>query len=58
MVITYIPLVVCLVGLLIYLLANPQTNPKGLHVGEVMFYLGLAAFLLQCVLGHSFPFPR
>ena len=40
----YLPLLVCLIGLLMYVLAS---NPKINEVGRMMFWCGLLAFLLM-----------
>lgn len=43
----YLPIVVCIVGLVIYLVSNhPKANAIALH----MFWVGLAVFLLN--FGH------
>lgn len=48
----YLPLIVCLVGLLVYLYATSpaaQQNPNRVRLvmlGEKMFFAGLLAFLL------------
>jgi hypothetical protein len=43
MIVATIPLAVCLVGLLLYVLAS---NPKVAEVGRLMFFAGLLAALL------------
>jgi len=44
----YLPLLVCVIGLLMYALC---TNPKLQEVGRIMFWTGLLAFLIGGV-GH------
>ena len=41
--IIFLPLLVALVGLLIFAIT---TNPKAARIGEIMFFCGLLAFLL------------
>jgi hypothetical protein len=45
--IIYLSLLVCVVGLLIYVLST--TNPKVVEIGRTMFWCGLLAFLLESV---------
>ena len=45
----YLPLLVAIVGLLIYVLSN---HPKIPEVGRIMFWTGLLAFLLTFA-GHT-----
>ena len=40
----YLPLLICLIGLLMYVLA---ANPKINEVGRMMFWCGLLSFLLM-----------
>ena len=40
----YLPLLVCLVGIVVYALA---VNPKASQIGLDMFWVGLLAFLLE-----------
>ena len=54
----FIPVLVCLAGLLLYLFSHPVPQPKMMEIGRIMFYLGLAGFLLECVLGHTFEVPH
>lgn len=42
--IIYLPLLVCLVGLVMYALS---TNPKVQSIGKDMFWVGLLVFLAQ-----------
>jgi hypothetical protein len=42
--IVLIPLLVALIGLLMYALAS---NPKLVRIGEIMFFAGLFVFLFQ-----------
>jgi hypothetical protein len=42
--IIYLPLLVCIVGALMYALA---TNPKLVEIGRLSFWVGLLAFLLH-----------
>jgi hypothetical protein len=42
--IVYLPLLVCIIGLLMYFVA---TNPKVATIGLDMFWVGLLAFLLS-----------
>lgn len=42
--IIYLPLLICIVGLLIYALA---TDPKSPTIGLHMFWVGLLAFLIR-----------
>jgi hypothetical protein len=44
--IIYLPLLIGIIGLLIYVLTNPQSNPKVVEIGRIMFWTGLLAFLL------------
>ena len=44
MVVLWLPFVVCIVGLLIYLLVKPELN-KVAEVGRIMFAFGLLVFL-------------
>ncbi len=44
MVIVFLPLVVCIVGLLMYALS---ANPKLVEIGRLMFLAGLLALLFQ-----------
>ena len=46
MVILWLPFVVCIVGLLIYLLVKPELN-KVAEVGRIMFAFGLLVTLLE-----------
>ena len=48
--IIYLPLLICLVGLLMWFLA---TNPKVSECGRIMFWTGLLAFLLGGGPGHA-----
>jgi hypothetical protein len=41
----YLSLLVCIVGLLMYLLAKPDA-PKTSWIGQQMFWVGLLAFLI------------
>ena len=41
--IIFLPLLICLIGLLMYVLA---VNPKVQEIGRMMFWVGLLAFLL------------
>jgi hypothetical protein len=52
--IAYLPLFVCIVGLLIWALAS---NPKISEAGKIAYGCGLLAFLFQ-VAGHSVSFLR
>jgi len=40
-------LLVCILGLLIYLISNNPQLPKLSEVGRLMFFAGLLAFLLR-----------
>lgn len=40
----YLPLIICGLGLLMYLLLD---NPKGQETGRIMFWVGLLAFLIK-----------
>lgn len=43
----YLPLIICLIGLAIYLLIDPALrNGRLLEVGKIMFWVGLLAWLL------------
>jgi hypothetical protein len=44
--VAYLSLVVCVIGLLIYLAFTPS-NGRAARVGEIMFAAGLLAFLLR-----------
>jgi hypothetical protein len=44
------PLLVAVVGLLMYVLAS---NPKVQEIGRIMFWTGLLAFLLGGGIGHA-----
>lgn len=48
--IIYLPLLVSLIGLLMYVLAS---NPKIVEVGRIMFWTGLLAFLIGGGAGHA-----
>lgn len=43
LVVAYIPLLVCIIGLLIFMLSTK--NPKVTKVGEIMFWTGLLVTL-------------
>jgi hypothetical protein len=43
----YFSLLVCVIGLLIYVLST--TNAKVVEIGRIMFWCGLLAFLLESV---------
>lgn len=43
-IILYLPLIMCLAGLVLYLLAN---HAKASEVGRIMFFAGLLAYLLK-----------
>lgn len=43
MIIIYLPLLISIVGLLMYALS---ANPKVVEIGRIMFWTGLLAFLL------------
>ena len=51
MIVIWLPLLVCLVGLLMYLLASPQ-HPKVATIGLHMFWVGLFVTLLALP-GHG-----
>jgi hypothetical protein len=42
----YLPALVCLVGLLMYLFVDGAKYPKAVDIGKVMFWTGLLAFML------------
>jgi Na+/phosphate symporter len=42
--IIYLSLLICIIGLLVYVLA---TNPKTVELGRIAFAFGLLAFLLR-----------
>lgn len=44
--IIYLPLFVCLLGLIMYLFVDQQKYPKAVVIGSQMFWVGLLAFLL------------
>jgi hypothetical protein len=46
MIVIYIPLLIALLGLLLYFIADPVTKPKIMEVGRLMFFIGLLVFLL------------
>jgi hypothetical protein len=46
-VLIYFSLLVCVIGLLIYVLST--TNAKVVEIGRIMFWCGLLAFLLESV---------
>lgn len=48
MIIALSPLIVCLIGLVIYILASGTTpqSAKVAEIGRIMFWTGLLAFLL------------
>lgn len=49
LVVTVLPLLVALIGLVLYLVCSggaPSTSPRAARVGEIMFFCGLLAFLL------------
>jgi hypothetical protein len=48
MVVIFLPLLVCIIGLFIYLVAAP---PKVVECGRMMFWVGLLAFLLTSPAG-------
>jgi len=41
----YLSLIVCIIGLIIYMITNPVNN-KAVEVGRIMFAFGLLALLL------------
>lgn len=46
--IIYFPLLVALIGLLLYILCTPPPNgPKLAELGRIMFFVGLFVFLLR-----------
>ena len=48
-------LLVAILGLLIYVLSNPTTNPKVVEIGRILFWTGTLSFLLGThfpILGH------
>jgi hypothetical protein len=49
MIVIYLPGLICLIGLLIYLLTKPELA-KVAEVGRIMFWVGLLVFLLSS--GH------
>ena len=53
--IIYVALLVALIGMLMYILANgpSPTSPKVAEIGRIMFFCGLLAFLLMVAGGHS-----
>lgn len=42
----YLSLLICIVGLVVYLIASPQ-HAKAAELGRLSFWVGLLAFLLQ-----------
>jgi hypothetical protein len=48
--IIYLPLLICIIGLLMYILAE---KPKVQEVGRIMFWTGLLAFMLGGGPGHA-----
>ena len=50
--IVYLSLVVCLLGLVVYLVSNNPPNNKPAEVGRIMFFCGLLVFLLTFA-GHG-----
>ena len=42
----YLPLLISIIGLIIYLATKPDKNPDVRHIGDVMFWTGLLAFLI------------
>jgi len=49
MLIVGLDLLVCIIGLLMYVLANPAgpNGPRVSEIGRIMFFSGLLAFLLS-----------
>jgi len=47
----YLSLIVCLIGLVVYLITNPQ-RPKVSEVGKIMFGVGLLIFLYYVPTWH------
>lgn len=43
----YLPLLVCIVGLLMYLFVDGAKYPKAIEAGRVMFWTGALAFMLS-----------
>jgi hypothetical protein len=42
----YLSLIVCIIGLVVYLIASPQ-HAKAAELGRLSFWVGLLAFLLE-----------
>lgn len=51
MIVIYLPLLIALLGLLLYFVADPATKGKLMEVGRIMFFVGLFVFLL--LFGHG-----
>lgn len=45
MILAIYPFAVALVGLLIYVLTNSQSNPKLVEVGRILFFVGVLWFV-------------
>jgi hypothetical protein len=52
--IKFVPFIICLLGLLIYCLADPAKAPKAPQLGLESFKFGLLVTLLQCAFS-AFP---
>jgi Na+/phosphate symporter len=44
MIVVYLPLLICLLGLILYFVSDPS-KPKWMEVGRLMFAIGLFVFL-------------
>lgn len=42
----YFPLLVCIIGLLMFLFVDGAKYPKAIDIGKVMFWTGLLAFMI------------
>lgn len=48
----YIPLIVCLIGLLLFVIPEPPSNSKVTTIGKIMFGAGLVVTLFQIAFGR------
>lgn len=47
----WIPVIVCVIGLLLFVIPDPPSNAKVTIIGEIMFGVGLLVALLQIAFG-------